>query len=436
MRTVNPDDLDHLANLLDGRGGLADKLDEAFTRASRLGVTDKLAPIKPMRAWATETPSDLRRRATIARADGLLERGHRETYTDWLNRVEAHYLAKVPGLDRFGEKNLTDTLQFLSSVSGALHIGARTMFIGSGMVNVLARNSWRDGLLRAAINSGWWARPERSGTVRLLGRGLGLLPKGIPASLSAPGSWLPSQLGSLFGNNRFYQQASRIPFTTARRNALLSEGYDLARRLPGVRSPFVSKAIDLAVGSDNLARTYGGLTHSGQAVTRAGNANLWRVAQNARHFQRTKNALGMGRAVSPLATGIKTAGRTGGFIRGMGIGGSVLATGLSSANVAAQGNPVDAFKEKGAGYVADVAEVGFNASLTAAMVAPNPVTIGLAVGTGLVYGGAKVVEHWDDIKEGTGKAVDWTGDRLSDAGRGIAGGAKSVAKAANPMNWF
>ncbi|MET7936466.1 hypothetical protein [Streptomyces sp. NPDC005322] len=38
--------------------------------------------------------------------------------------------------------------------------------------------------------------------------------------------------------------------------------------------------------------------------------------------------------------------------------------------------------------------------MTAAMVAPNPVTIGLAVGTGLVYGGAKVVEHWKDIKEG------------------------------------
>ncbi|MBU6531899.1 hypothetical protein HZS56_12395 [Streptomyces sp. A108] len=83
-----------------------------------------------------------------------------------------------------------------------------------------------------------------------------------------------------------------------------------------------------------------------------------------------------------------------------------------------------------------MSEVGFNASLTAATVAPNPVTIGLAVGTGLVYGDAKVVEHWNDNKANAGKAVDWTGDKISKAGEEIANGAKSVAKAANPMNWF
>lgn len=95
-----------------------------------------------------------------------------------------------------------------------------------------------------------------------------------------------------------------------------------------------------------------------------------------------------------------------------------------------QGNPVDAFKRNGAGYVADIAEVGFNASLTAAMVAPNPITIGLAVGTGLIYGGAKVVEHWDDIKKGAGEAANWVGDKAADLG-------KSIAKSkANPMNWF
>ncbi|WP_405561092.1 hypothetical protein [Streptomyces sp. NBC_01180] len=69
----------------------------------------------------------------------------------------------------------------------------------------------------------------------------------------------------------------------------------------------------------------------------------------------------------------------------------MAATGFSTANVIAQGNPVAAFKREGAGYVADVAEAGFNASMTAAMIAPNPVTIGLAVGFGVVYGGAKIV---------------------------------------------
>lgn len=64
------------------------------------------------------------------------------------------------------------------------------------------------------------------------------------------------------------------------------------------------------------------------------------------------------------------------------------------------------------------------------MVAPNPVTIGLAVGTGLIYGGAKVVQHWDDIKKGAGEATKWVGDKAKDLG-------KSIAKSkANPMNWF
>ena len=36
-RMANPEDMEHLAKLFDGRGDLRDKLDEAFTRASRLG---------------------------------------------------------------------------------------------------------------------------------------------------------------------------------------------------------------------------------------------------------------------------------------------------------------------------------------------------------------------------------------------------------------
>ncbi|UYM23038.1 hypothetical protein OIM90_30435 [Streptomyces sp. AD16] len=41
---ANPEDLEYLAKLLDGRDGLADRLDEAFTRAAQLGVTGHLAP--------------------------------------------------------------------------------------------------------------------------------------------------------------------------------------------------------------------------------------------------------------------------------------------------------------------------------------------------------------------------------------------------------
>ncbi|MGZ3117091.1 PE-PGRS family protein [Streptomyces sp. H62] len=438
MRTVNPDDLDHLAKLLDGRGGLADKLDEAFRRASSLGVSDKLAPIRPMRAWVVETPTDLRRRAQLVRADELFERGPRETYSEWLARIEAHYLAKVPGLERIGEKGIATFLTDVGDATSMVKIGGVTLASGAGMTNVLFRNSWYSGWLRGAIESNWWSR---GGALRAMaGHRLARLPTGELRSLAAPGSWLPGQLGNAFTRSSAYRSVSRVPFTATMRSTALGHAWDAFRRLPVVRSPLVTRGINTLVGSDALAIRYGGLTHSGAFVARAGNANLLRVARTAAHFQKLSNArpsvIAAGKTASPLLKGLGAAGKTAGVFRVAGIGTSALSTGLSAANVAAQGNPAEAFKRKGAGYVADVAEVGFNASLTAAMVAPTPLTIGLTVGTGLVYGGAKVVEHWPEIKAGAGKAADWAGNKLTKAGEGIADGAKSIAKAANPMSWF
>lgn len=68
-RLVNPQDLEQLAKLLDGRGGMADKLDEAFTRASSLGVTGKLSSLRPMRTWVSDTGPELRKKAAYARLE-------------------------------------------------------------------------------------------------------------------------------------------------------------------------------------------------------------------------------------------------------------------------------------------------------------------------------------------------------------------------------
>lgn len=438
MRNVNPDDLDQLAGLIDGRGGLADRLDEAFTRASALGVFDKLTPIKPMRTWVTSTPPDLRKRAVLVRGEQLLERGDRETYSDWLARVEAHYLAKVPGLKDVGEKDIEAFLKNAGDALSMVKIGGVTLVAGTAMGNVFLKNSWKQGLLRAAVESSWWSRP---GSARaLVQRGLLRMPAGELRSLAAPGSWLPGQVGNYFARSRLYHQAGRVPFSAGFRADLLSRGWDGFRALPGVRSPLVSKGINFLVGSDALAARYGGATHSGALVTRAGQASLWRVGRTAAYFQKLNNArpavVAAGRTASPFVKGLGAATKAGGFLRVAGAGASAVSTGVSAANVWAQGNPAEAFKKKGAGYVADVAEVGFNASLTAAMVAPNPFTVGAAVVTGAVYGGAKVVEHWDDIKKGASGAARWTGDKARKIGSGIADGAKSVAKKANPMNWF
>ncbi|WP_030565342.1 hypothetical protein [Streptomyces aureocirculatus] len=431
MRNVNPDDLDQLAKLIDGKGGLEDRLDEAFTRASHLGVTDKLGPIRPMRTWVTTTAPDLRKRATLVRGEQLFERGHRETYSDWLARIEAHYLAKVPGLKEAGEKNVEEALKNLSEVLTLMKVGGVTTVAAAAMATVFTQNSWHSGLLRTALNSDWWARGGSARAwagARLLG-----LPQGELRSLAAPGSWLPGQLGNMFTRNRLYQQATRVPFTTTLRSTLLGRAWDGFRTLPVVRSPLVTSGVNFFVGSDALAARYGGVTHSGATVARAGQASLFRVGRTAAYFQKLNNArpsvIAAGRTASPFLKGLGAASKAGGFIRVAGIGGTALSTGVSAANVWAQGNPKEAFKKNGAGYVADVAEVGFNASLTSAMVAPNPFTIGATVVTGAVYGGAKVVEHWDDIKHGAGKAKDWVGNKAQDLG-------KSVAKSKlNPMNW-
>ncbi|NEB71587.1 PE-PGRS family protein, partial [Streptomyces fulvissimus] len=69
FRMANPEDLEHLAKLLDGRGGLEERLDEAFTRASQLGVSGHLTALKPMRPWARDQARDLRMRALRLRLE-------------------------------------------------------------------------------------------------------------------------------------------------------------------------------------------------------------------------------------------------------------------------------------------------------------------------------------------------------------------------------
>ncbi|MET9253174.1 PE-PGRS family protein [Streptomyces sp. NPDC003717] len=477
MRNVDPDDLDQLGKLLDGRGGLQDKVDEAFTRAARLGVGSKLTTLKPLRSWVTDTAPDLRKRAVFARLEngdpeaGLLWAGFSakdiekykglgpdalllansvaasddphasefkrkpdESLADWIERLEAHAISRIPGLQPH-EETIASMIGLYGDWGSVTAATAVVTIQGTSLTKTLLGNSFKAGALRTwKTRLGVVLRGSDNGLIRSAGNGL---IKWTPKirSLSAPGSWLPGQLGCLFGRSQAYQNFSRLPLTSGLRGDLLGQGYNWVRSTPLMNSLRANGVIDFLVGSDEAAKMYGGFTHAGQPVARAGNASLIKVFTKAANSQRFANSMadvvpGAARGSGALRAGLGTAAKTAGFLRGAGIVGGVAATGFSAANVISQGNPVDAFKKKGAAYVADVAEVGFNASLTAAMVAPNPVTIGLAVGTGLVYGGAKVVEHWDDIKEGAGKAVDWAGDKAKDLG-------KSIAKSkANPMNWF
>ncbi|GII98758.1 hypothetical protein CLV28_0526 [Sediminihabitans luteus] len=155
------------------------------------------------------------------------------------------------------------------------------------------------------------------------------------------------------------------------------------------------------------AETFGGINRFGSVVfgtsgvTGTAGGTPWAAARGAAAAAGDSGALRAG-----LTAGAKSAG----LLRGLGVVGAVGATGMSAVNVISQGNPVDAFKENGIDYVADVAELGFNVSLTAAMIAPNPVTIGAAVITGAIYGTTEIIAHWDEIEDLAANGAEMVAD--------------------------
>ncbi|MFJ2818341.1 mucin-2 [Streptomyces sp. NPDC087294] len=405
-RMGNPDDLEHLAKLFDGRGNLRDRLDEAFTRASHLGVRDTLSPIKPMVSWTDDTAVDLRRRAAVLRAENgdpkaaalyagfkpedlkggslppeamlianasvadgskfdsaWLKRKPGETYQDWLQRIPGDAVAKVSGDENLGEVvgDYISLTALASTVPGAFKMAA-------------------------------------AGTLHLIKYFKSLKTPGSVKFLKAPGTTLAQILKG--------QGPSYLPSRVARLGASI-----------GARTP--APILDFLAGKDSLAALSG--------KQWAWEANLLKVGKNAGSLSRATGASRLG----AFASGAGAAARTAGFWRVTGIGGSAAATVIGGFDVWQEGNPADAFKRDKAGYVAKVSGVAFNASLTAAMIAPTPLTIGAAVVTGAVYGVASIVDNWDTVKKFPGKVADagaWAGKEIGEGAGKLADGAKSLGK--------
>ncbi|MFD9307495.1 mucin-2 [Streptomyces sp. NPDC060048] len=403
MRKANPEDLEQLAKLLDGRGGSKDQIAEAFTRASSLGVTAKLGPLRPVQTWTAETAPDLRKRAGILKAEngdptgGFLwagfsaedaallalnpqlailagaasladdgsfdwvKRQKNETYSDWQNRMKSDAVAKITGDKKMGEvvADYYDLVEFVQSAPGALFKG------GKGAWDLI--KLWR---------------------------------KGTP--LKAPGTTL-AQL--LRGNG-----SSLLP------SAVRLQGARLGGLIP-------APLLNAFAGNERLAQVFGGRLHAYEA-------SLIRVGLNA-------GSSANGGLMSRFAAGAGASLRTAGFWRGAGVAGSVVATGVGAYELYQQGNPVEAFKRDKAGYVADVSGVAFNASLTAAMIAPNPITIGAVAVTGIVYGVASIVDNWDTVKQWPGKVADAAGkagEAISKGAGKLADGAKKLVSKYNPFD--
>lgn len=200
-----------------------------------------------------------------------------------------------------------------------------------------------------------------------------------------------------------------------------------------------------------------------QALTRMGWAShmddasalsrFWLGASREANLLSTfSTAVRGGSGWSGLATGVSTTGKAAGLSRVLGVGGAGAATLLSAANVAAQGNPIDAWKANGTEYAADVAELGFNASLTTFMVAPNPWSAGAVAITGVAWAGLEIYNHREDIANlakgavplitDTYDAVATKVDDTVDAGKRVVteaasnavDDAKKVASALNPFD--
>lgn len=141
-------------------------------------------------------------------------------------------------------------------------------------------------------------------------------------------------------------------------------------------------------------------------------------------------------------SGLRTMASSAGALRILGVAGSAYAT-LDGA-VGLYNNREEnreLWSEGGtsgkAHVVGEYAEVAFNASMTAALIAPNPVTLGLVAVSGGVWVGAKVVEHWDDVERAADATVDWVADRAEDTGAWVGDQVDAVKKSElNPMNWF
>ncbi|MFJ4962763.1 hypothetical protein ACIP6P_10005 [Streptomyces sp. NPDC088729] len=186
----------------------------------------------------------------------------------------------------------------------------------------------------------------------------------------------------------------------------------LAGALPGSMLSRVPPGMVTALtGSDEAAMLGGFMRNGSFFMPTASEANLARVASQG---------------------GLANAAKTAGWIRGAGVVGGVASTAYGIANLATYDTGM--IKEDPSKFATDLTGTAFSASMTALTVAPNPVTLGLAVGTGLAYGGALIWDNHEAIGKGISEAGEWVGDKASDVKDGITDGAKKLGSALNPFD--
>ncbi|MFF5444225.1 hypothetical protein [Streptomyces sp. NPDC012888] len=191
---------------------------------------------------------------------------------------------------------------------------------------------------------------------------------------------------------QFNSPSTLVPRTVNSRLAGAAPGGLLSKLPPNV--------VGALTGSDEAAMWGGKMKHGKFFIPVASEANLITVAKQG----------GMGNAL-----------KAAGWLRGAGVVGGVAGTAYGIANLATY--DTDMIKAKPEKFASDLTGTLFSGSMTAMMVAPNPVTAGLAVGTGIAYGASLAWEH----REAIGNAFEKAGD-------GLVSGAKKLGSALNPFD--
>ena len=472
----------------DALTNLAGDLPGLLSAADGLGVGGEVAQLRAAPTWASETAVDLRARIGLVERiehgetsftafkvspeelrqmagasmpvdeqlyaleaadkardqgeDGILYWDGSQNFSEWIEKVEAKALAHLPLLNDKGEL-IEKGIHAFDEYQSLLQAG--------GMASVAATNLSRTQAysLLFKVTSRW----GEAGATALEAQGQALkaewLRKGIAAvdgfyfsgkrTLVAPGTtmpWLKAQAVKYILKSQTFEEA-----LAAARTAKNVEG-DATLGSKILNLPFVRDNMDRLVAIAKAPEVGRIANITGHIFGRPWTTTVVRngIAQEVVIGRNATNLLKVARAEGLMGS-LKVAGG----LRVLGVAGSALATADSVVGLVNGWDQIDDSWNDGAhgkaNVIGDFAEVGFNASLTAAMIAPNPVTWGAVAVTGVVYGGARLVEHWDDVTNAVSDAAAWTGDKLNDAadavGDTISDGFDAVKDSKlNPGNWF
>lgn len=357
-------------------------------------------------------------RATPAERDALrhdpeFARSVRESERSWADYIKAC----VKAVDD-ADKDLQKDLEAVVKDSGGKGDGTAGGFNGNAAAVAKADDEQRRermDLASFAMRDGetledWLARIQRDGVEKLTGnKQLADLLAGVQKGTVTASAFALALGTSVKGGFKLYQYLKSGKTITAP-GTFLTSRINERMMLAGtgsVWSKLPPGLVSALTGSEEAAALGGYMKNGKFFIPTAAEANLARVAQQG---------------------GLANAAKAAGWLRGAGVVGGVTATAFGVANLATYDTAM--IKADPGKFATDLSGTAFNASLTALAVAPNPVTAGLAVGTGLVYGGCLIWENREAIGDGLEKAGDWIGDKAEDVGSGL----KKVGSALNPFD--